>query len=301
MNQSVGPRLSIGLPVAGQVVGHRPAQLIEIAKMAEAHGVDTVVAVDHVVMGERFDRYRWGTFRFPQGTPWLEPLTLLSTVAGATTTLRLATGILIAPLRPATLLAKTAATLDQLSLGRLELGVGTGWQVEEYESMDVDFSQRAQVLDDTIEACQALWAPSPATVRTASVSFERIWCDPKPVQPGGPPILFSGELTRRNLDRISTHGQGWIPIMGAQPDDVADGIATIRTRWLEAGRDPDDLRVRMPVKVHRGDLASTLAGAPALVDAGVTEINVEMAAFVSTIDDAAPWFADLARRWAALW
>ena len=112
-------------------------------------------------MGERLDQYRWGPFMFEKGVPWIEPLTLLSAIAGATNDIRLVTGVLIAPLRPPALLAKIVATLDQLSRGRLDLGVGTGWQPAEYDAMGLDFAKRAQMLDDTIAACRDAVGPEP--------------------------------------------------------------------------------------------------------------------------------------------
>src|SRR5690606_7793795 len=117
-------------------------RLVDLARIAEDTGCDRVVVVDHVVMGRNTDAYRWG--RFPTGpdAPWLEPLTVLSAMAAVTRELRLATGILIAPLRPPALLAKTAATLDVISEGRLELGVGIGWQKEEYAALGLDWADR---------------------------------------------------------------------------------------------------------------------------------------------------------------
>ena len=125
------PRLALGMPPAGGLVDNEHFRLIEIARQADAAGVDELGVSDHVVMGERLDRYRWGPFPAAKGKPWLEPLTLIATMAGATRRIRFMTGILIAPLRPATLLAKTLATIDQLSQGRLDVGVGTGIRVDE--------------------------------------------------------------------------------------------------------------------------------------------------------------------------
>ena len=94
--------------------------------MAEDAGIDRVVVVDHVVMGANTDAYRWGRFPTAPDAPWLEPLTMLTGLAAVTSTVRLATGVIIPALRGAPLLAKTAATLDVMSQGRLELGVGLG-------------------------------------------------------------------------------------------------------------------------------------------------------------------------------
>ncbi len=302
------PRVALGLPVATSLYGaDEQHRVVELAKAADDAGLDTVVQSDHLVMGERHDRYPFGTFSFPHGSPWLEPITTLAVIAGATSRLRLSTGILIAGLRRAPLLAKTAASLDALSRGRLELGVGTGWQPEEYETMDLDFERRAQILDDTITACQALWAPGgPVAVDLPTVAFEKIWCDPKPVSPGGPPILFAGPMTTRNLRRITELGAGWIPIMGESTAGVAAGVARIREAWAAAGRGEQTPRVRHTLAPRRAasggfDLDRTLAGVGELVEVGVTEVSVPVAAFVSDPDAAPGWVADLGRRWEKLW
>jgi probable F420-dependent oxidoreductase len=298
----VTPRLALSLPVGGHLVGNDYRALVQLAQAAEANGVDTVVAVDHVVMGERFDRYPWGQYRFPYGSPWPEPLTVLTAIGAATSTLRLATGILIAPLRPAALLAKTAATIDCLTSGRLELGVATGWQREEYEAMGLDFSRRADALDETMRVCQALWGPSPASVRNATANIEQIWCDPKPVQIGGPPVLFAGSLTRRNVARIVELGRGWIPIMGADAAEVETSIGRLKVALHEAGRREDELRVRVPLSIGAGrDLAAALEGAPELARAGATEISVLIPADVEDLSSATAWLARLGRIWPSVW
>jgi probable F420-dependent oxidoreductase len=289
----------LGLP-PGDMAGGDPAVVVDTARRAEEAGFAGVVISDHVVMGARTDRYPWGSFKQAPDCPWPEPLTVLTAVAAVTTRLRLCTGILIAPLRPATLLAKTAATLDVLSHGRLELGVGTGWQQEEFDAQGLDAAARGQLLTDTIGACRALWGPSPASFASASVSFADIWCHPRPVSPGGPPVLFSGTLTPRNVRRIVDLGDGWIPIMGERAPGVADGAALLTKALADAGRDPAGLRVRAHLPVVRDDsgvpdLAASLAGVPELVAAGATDVVAPLGAFVRDEADMPAWFAQAGR------
>jgi probable F420-dependent oxidoreductase len=279
--------------------------VVALAQQAEAAGVDSVIVPDHVVMGERTDRYAWGPFPFPIETPWLEPLTVLAAIAAATRRLRLATGILIAPLRPAPVLAKTVASLDVLSQGRLDLGVGVGWQREEFEAVGLDFARRGQLLTDTIAACRVLWSESPASFSSETVRFERIWCEPRPVQPGGVPVWFSGTLTPRNLDRIVRLGDGWIPIMTATREDLAEGVKRLREALAAAGRDASALRVRGDLGValgedRRPDLARTLERVPALAAAGATDVQLPLLAFVRRPEQLPDWFAELSERWAPL-
>jgi probable F420-dependent oxidoreductase len=290
----------LGLP-PGDMAGGDPTVVVDTARRAEEACFAGVVISDHVVMGTRTDRYPWGSFRQAPDCPWPEPLTVLTAVAAVTTALRLCTGILIAPLRPATLLAKTAATLDVLSHGRLELGVGTGWQQEEFDAQGLDASARGQLLTDTIGACRALWGTSPATFSSGSVSFADIWCHPRPVAPAGPPVLFSGTLTPRNVRRIVELGDGWIPIMGERPAGVAAGVAVLTKAMADAGRDPAALRVRAHLPVVRGgsgdpDLAASLAGVPELVAAGATDVVAPLGAFVRDEADLPAWFSQARRR-----
>ena len=290
--------ITLRLPV-GSEPGSNARSLVELARRAEDAGFSGVSLSDHVVMGPRVDRYPWGEFPFSPAAPWVEPLTVLTAIAAVTT------GILIVPLRPAALLAKWAATIDAVSGGRLELGVGTGWQQEEFEAVGVDYASRGQALTDGIAACRALWSASPASFTSATVSFAQVWCEPKPVRPGGPPVLFSGTLTPRNQRRIVELGDGWIPIMGERRTGIAEGVAKLRELLTAAGRDPAGLRVRSAARIgrtsagHSGgarpDLAATIEGAPVLIEAGVTDIDVPMSVFVTSEDGLADFFATAAR------
>jgi probable F420-dependent oxidoreductase len=277
----------------------------DLGRMAEDAGIDRLVVVDHVVMGAHTDAYRWGRFPTAPDAPWLEPLTMLTGLAAATSRVRLATGVIIPALRGAPLLAKTAATLDVLSQGRLELGVGLGWQREEYEASGLDWSRRGALLTDTLGACRALWSDWPASYDSETVQFADIWCSPQPVQPDGVPFWIAGTLSPANLDRLVRFGQGWIPIMGESVDGLADGVAQVRRALTDAGRDPDALGVQGALAVvrdddKRPDLAASVAGAAALADAGATVAHVGLQAFAAGIDEAPAAMADLARRFADL-
>jgi probable F420-dependent oxidoreductase len=299
-------RLTLSIPSFGPFFPPgRLHEVIDCARRAEAAGVDTVIVPDHVVMSEHTEAYEWGPFPFPIEVPWLEPLTVLAAIAGATARVRLATGILIAPLRPAIVLAKAAATLDVLSQGRLDLGVGVGWQREEFDAAGLDFEARAQRLDDTVAACRALWRDSPASFASETVRFEKIWCEPRPVQPGGVPVWFSGTLHRRNVERIVRWGDGWIPIMTATRSDLSEGAKRLADALARAGRDPRALRVRGSLELRMGangrpDLAATLSGVQELAAAGATDAQLGLLAFVRRPEQQDAFFAELRERWAAL-
>lgn len=294
------PPLTVGLPNYGSYLGDRPWRtLLELAAAVEAAGLDGVSVVDHVVMGSRVYRYPYG--RFPGGpqAAWLEPLTVLAAVGAVTERVELATAVLVAPLRPAALLAKTAATVDQVSGGRLVLGVGTGWQEEEYRALGADWERRHQVLDDQLAACSALWAGGPVDLHTATVSLDGIHCHPRPVRSGGVPVWIGGRLTGRNLTRVVRWGSGWIPAPVDGPDDVADGVRRLRTALADAGRDPSSVRVRVtPEAVRDGagrvDVAASLAGAAGLLAAGGTDLFVSLMGWCPDPARAPDFLQDLA-------
>jgi probable F420-dependent oxidoreductase len=280
----VATTLTVGLPNFGGWAGGDWRQLIDVAKVCDEAGVDRVVVNDHVVMGDRTDRYIWGRFPTKPDAPWLEPLTVLSAIAMVTNRVRLATGVLIAPLRPAPLLAKTLGTLDTISGGRVDLGVGTGWQPEEYDAMGLSFDDRAQRLDDTIAACRALWSSLPASYASANATFTDTYCAPQPAQ-ARLPIWFAGALTKRNLTRIVEHGDGWIPIMGASLEDIRDGAARIR----EATDRAIVVQAPLPMVVAEDgsrDPVASMAAAPSLIDAGANDIYLNIAAFAGSPADA---------------
>lgn len=294
------PKLALTIPNFGTYLPEGDlATIVDLAVGAEAAGVDTVIVVDHVVMSENTDAYRWGPFPFTDmTTPWMEPLTVLAAVAGATSTVRLSTGIIIAGLRRAAVLAKTTATLDVLSRGRLDIGVGTGWQKEEYDACGLDFSQRGRILTDTLAACQELWKGGPVDFESETVSLANVWCHPTPVQPGGVPIFVSGTLSENNMDRLMRFGAGWIPIMGEDTAGVEAGVIKIRSAWSDAGRDPDSLRVRSPLPAVKGDdgkpqLQQTIENAAQLAEIGVTEAAIALQPWTSSAAEAADFLAEL--------
>jgi probable F420-dependent oxidoreductase len=280
-------RISLGVWGLENLYGGDPRGMIEIAQRAEAAGIDQINLTDHVVMSARTDRYPFGAFPVPPEYPWFEPLTLLAAIAGATSRIRLGTGVLIAPLRSAVLLAKIAATLDVMSGGRLDLGVGTGWQREEYEASGVPFEGRMARMDDQLRACRTLWSQAPASFRSQTVSFEGIWSNPRPLQ-SPLPLWFGLAPTEANARRIAELGQGWLPIY-ADPAFIRQGVDLLRRAFEKARRDPAELRVRAltPVGFDRdgvGDLDGALAGIDAARAAGATDIEFVAFNFVRTRD-----------------
>jgi probable F420-dependent oxidoreductase len=251
-------------------------QVLEIAKLADEIGIDEINVTDHVIMGEAVDQYPYGTFRPPLDYPWFEPFVTLAAIAGATNRVGLTTGVAIAPLRPAVLLAKQLASLDVLSRGRLSVGVGTGWQKAEYDASGVPWEGRYARLEEQIRVCKLLWAVSPASFSGDTVQFERMHAHPRPFRRDSIPIWFGLAPTERNCVRIAELGDGWVPIV-QKPEEIAAGVAAIGAAFERVGRDPRTLGVRVMPEVvmdraGRPDLGATLAHVPALHAAGATTI-----------------------------
>jgi probable F420-dependent oxidoreductase len=262
------------------------SHLIGFARAAEESGFDRLALSDHVVFGENLEAYgdpanggaRGG--RQPTGPDglWLEPLTTIAHLAAVTTRLRFATGILLAALRRPVVLAKMASTIDVLSGGRLDLGVGVGWQREEYQAAGLSFEGRGELLDRTIEICQLLWRNTRADYSDPDMSFAGIHQMPKPLQTGGVPVWVSGTVNPRAMDRLARYGSGWIP-WGEDATHLATGISRMRSAMEERGRDPKDLGIVGSLRGYQAqdgsvDVDQTIAPVPELLSAGVTDFRI---------------------------
>ncbi|MCW2941013.1 MAG: putative F420-dependent oxidoreductase [Actinomycetia bacterium] len=183
--------------------------------------------------------------------------------------------------------------------------MGTGWQREEYDAAGLDWDRRGELLTDLMGACRALWRDSPASFTSGTVTFTDLWCEPRPVQPGGIPLWVSGNLHPNNLDRLTRWGDGWIPLMGETIAGTAAGVRTLRAAFTAAGRDPHELRVQASLPILRDefgrpDLARSLETVPELVAAGATVVNVYLSAFCADVKLARVFFHDLAAGYAAV-
>jgi len=272
---------------------------IESIRTAEQCGIDQVSITDHVVMGENIGRYPYGKFGSPLDFPWYEPLSMLSAIAARTESIRLSTGVLISPLRPAALLAKQIATLDVLSEGRVDIGIGTGWQEEEYIASGIPFEGRYTRMVEQVRACRALWSEAPASVNESTVKFDRIHAWPRPVQGRDLPVWFGLAPTPRNCQRIAELGHGWIPIMH-NPKAIAEGVNAIKAAFVAAGRDPETLQVRAHLKPQfrsdgTADFNATLQGLEALKEAGVTLLEMMPIIFCRNADELPKFYEKVAR------
>lgn len=200
--------------------------LVQYAQRAEELGYTSLWAWDHLFLGSK------------QPFPQLEALTTLAVIAARTQTITLGTGILVLPLRDPALLAKTAATIQDFSGGRLRLGVAAGWYEREFDATGTSFRGRGALFERNLEICKRLWSDDEVTGEWGDLSFRRVRMMPRP-QPR--PTLLIGGYVDRVLRRVATQGDGWLTYFYT-PEAFAASWAKIRDYAEEAGRDPAELR-----------------------------------------------------------
>jgi probable F420-dependent oxidoreductase len=240
------PDIAIMLSGLHRMAGPDAREYITAAQHVEALGFDEFLVADHVVLGGDLDSYPYGEFAWGTAVrpeePWPETLTLLAAIAVATERMRIGPGVLIVPLRPAVLLAKTVATIDQLSAGRFTFGVGTGWLRKEFEALDVPFADRWQRTADTLRACRTLWSEMPAAIESHTVSFHGVYCSPQPQH--RIPIWLGAAMNEARAEWLAEVGDGWFPI-NPDPTLVQRGLTMIRGAYARRGRDASELGVRV--------------------------------------------------------
>lgn len=277
-----------------ELIGDDGRALAGLARDIERAGADQLVLSEHVVLSAVIEAHGPGglPFPFPPDHQYPEPLVTLAAIGAATERVRLATGILIAPLRPAVVLAKMAATVDWLSGGRLHLGVGAGWHRAELLAAGADPDRVNELLEDTVGACRALWAGGPATFESNTVTFRDLFCEPLPPQGAQLPVWFAGPPARSTFARIARLGDGWVPFGNVGVDEIARGRELMTECARERGRDPEQLGIRasLPLGPHRDPadrLAHALHAAPEYVAAGATVLQLPLHRLVTSLDDVA--------------
>lgn len=206
----------------------------------------------------------------------MDPFVALTAAATATTTLKVATGIVLVPQHDPITLAKQVASIDQVSGGRFLLGVGGGWNAEEMENHGTDFSTRWKLVRERIEAMKAIWADDPAEYHGEFVDFDPIWSKPKPVQSPHPPIHVGG-ASPWGPRRAARYGNGWMPINGRgsmldelgvladECDKVGRDVGEIELTLYAAPVDADESRRHEDAGVHRFVFGLPPFGAEALL------------------------------------
>lgn len=235
-------------------------QITAFARTAEQAGIDDVWVSDHVALPP-------GSVRPP--TVFLDGLTVLTWAAAATRTAGLGTSVLVAPYRPAVVLAKTLASLDALSGGRVIAGIASGWMQSEFDAVGAPFAARGADTDDAITTCRALWAGQTAFPRRGE-RITDVALAPPPARPGGPPVWVGGNSDRA-IRRAVRLGDGWHTTI-SDPDRLAARLRVLDGALTAAGRPRATLTVSVRV---RADAERFAAQAPHLARLGVDHVLID--------------------------
>jgi probable F420-dependent oxidoreductase len=284
--------MRLGLHALGIGSGARRDVIDEVAVAAEQRGFATLWSGEHVVMVDRSDsRYPYsedGRIAVPAEADWLDPMIGLSFAAAATSTIGIATGVLLLPEHNPVLVAKQAATLDALSGGRFTLGIGIGWSREEFDALGVPFERRGTRTAEYVAAIRTLWRDEVASFDGEFVRFDSVRVNPKP-RDGRIPIVLGGNSDAA-LRRVAEWGDGWYGFNVDGVTAVSERIATLRSLCEGFGRDPAELHLAVALREpRRSDVA-------ALADLGVDEFVV-VAGPPQDPGAAAEWVAGLAGQW----
>jgi len=289
-------RVELGLHALGIGTGAARPVIDAVAVAAESAGFSTLWAGEHVVMvDESASRYPYsddGRIAVEATADWLDPMIALSFAAAATTTIELGTGVLLLPEHNPVVIAKQAASLDVLSGGRLNLGVGIGWSREEFEALGVPFEQRAARTVEYVEAMRTLWRDDVASFHGKFVAFDGIRVNPKPARAPYVPVVFGGNSPAA-LRRAALCGDGWYGFNLADVEEAAHCVASIRAHCRTGGRDRGDLRLSVALREPHADDARRLA------DAGVDELVLVCAPPGDAVT-ARRWVVELAEQWLPL-
>jgi len=172
-----------------------------------------------------------------------DPFIALMAAAGATKTIKLATGICLVIERDPITTAKEVSSLDQLSGGRVLFGIGAGWNVEEMGHHGTDFRRRWKVLRERVEAMKRIWTEEAAEYHGEFVHFDAIWQYPKPLQKPHPPVIL-GSASKKSLQRVVDYCDGWVPI-GFALRDLPATIRELHAKAEAAGRDPRSIELSL--------------------------------------------------------
>ena len=241
----------------------------ELAQKAEEVGFHSIWAVEHAVVPlEYASTYPYDDggrlFKGASQLDHSDPLIWLAFAAAATTKIRLATGILILPQRNPLIAAKEIASLDRLSNGRLDLGIGVGWLREEFEALGVPFEARGARTDEYLRALKVLWSETEAEFLGNFVDFAPVYCQPKPTQQPIP-ILVGGHSDRA-AQRAGELGDVFFP--AERPIETLVSLHSLARQHAEkSGRDPSQIELWTSSNGDRAHLDQ-------LVEAGVTQVMV---------------------------
>jgi probable F420-dependent oxidoreductase len=240
-----------------------PEHAAALAQAAEDVGMESLWTVEHVIVPNQYDSVypynRAGKLPGDFSNDVPDPVVWMSFVAGITRRIRLSTGILILPQRHPLYVAKEFATLDQLSGGRAMMGIGIGWLKEEFDALGLAFDERVARAEESIQALRVLWNQASATFEGEQFSWSDVGSYPKPVQPGGVPIIVGGHVPAA-ARRAARLGDGFFP---GRIDRLDELLAAMRRECDKLGRDPSE------IELTTGTPDMTLEGIESMAQKGI--------------------------------
>lgn len=228
--------IGFGAPVSGSWA--TPAIQVEIARRAEQLGYASLWTFSRLIYSDWPEAQRLA----PPYRSVHDPIVVASFLAGVTERVRLGLAVVNAPFYPPVALAKALNSLDIVSNGRLDAGLGIGWSPDEYEAVGVDMSRRGAKMTEYLACLKEIWSGDPAEFSGEFYQVPRGWVDPKPVQQPHPPVLLGGTADAA-LRRAGGLAEGWISSSRVAVDTVPAAIEQVRAGASAAGRDPDAARI----------------------------------------------------------
>ncbi len=217
-------------------------QPAEMARAAEERGFESLFFPEHThIPASRETPFPQGGEMPPEYWHMHDPFVALAAAAAATTTIKLAFGVCLVAQRDPIITAKEVASLDLISSGRVILGIGAGWNAEELANHGVALSDRWEVTRERVLAMRAIWTQEEPEFHGRFVDFAPIRSYPKPVQPGGPPILLGANATQWAYARIVDYCDGWMPLTGRY--DLPAALADLEATAARAGRTMDTINL----------------------------------------------------------
>src|SRR5687767_9341590 len=243
-------RFGFALPQIGSIAG--PEALVMVAKRAEDLGFDSLWVLDRILwpFSPRAP-YPIGDGSLPlQYKNVLDPVETLTFAAAHTSRIALATGVLNLPWYNPVLLARRLTTLDSLSCGRLRVGFGIGWSLDEYEAVGATWQDRGKRADESIEMLKKIWTTDPVEFQGKHYRIPKSFIGPKPVQKPHPPIYMAA-FTPSAMKRAAAEANAWLPV-GIPLSGVGAMFDGIKKMAKDAGRDPSTLELILTagVEIH---------------------------------------------------
>lgn len=236
--------MRVGLiPASGGAVNSSGSYVADYAATAEASGFDSIWMGEHPALPVHPRQAYPGrreSLAEPSSAPLPDPIDWLAFAAAHSTSLILGTAVVILPLHQPVVLAKRVATLDQLSGGRVCLGIGVGWNRQEFVACGAEWEQRGARTDEIIGALRVLWRDEQATFQGAHIGFEPVYSSPKPVGASVP--IFVGAMSDAGARRAGRLGDGYLPFE-RDHRRLVELIGIMRRAAEDAGRDPDSIEI----------------------------------------------------------